>query len=44
MKLFKKRREGEVFIGGEEAPPVDSRRWHMRARIFMATTRDNNSL
>lgn len=38
MRLFKKRRESEVFTGGEEAPPEVSRRWHMRARIFMAAT------
>ncbi|MBS7629805.1 hypothetical protein KEJ23_07590 [Candidatus Bathyarchaeota archaeon] len=38
MRLFRKRRESEVFIGGEEAPPAVSRKWHMRARIFMAAT------
>jgi hypothetical protein len=36
MKLFKKRRETDVFVGGEEAPAHEERRWHMRARVLMA--------
>ena len=38
MRLFKKRDENDVFAGGEEAPPVDRQRRHMRARVFMAVT------
>ncbi|OGD54206.1 hypothetical protein A3K80_07690 [Candidatus Bathyarchaeota archaeon RBG_13_38_9] len=38
MKLFKKRREDDVFLGGEPPKYADRKAWHMRARAFMAAT------
>jgi len=38
MQLFKKRDEDDVFAGGEKATPVDKRKRHMRARVFMAVS------
>ncbi|MEM2942387.1 MAG: hypothetical protein QXT81_03080 [Candidatus Bathyarchaeia archaeon] len=36
--LFRRRSEDEVFIGGEEAPRLEKKRRHMRARVIMALT------
>ena len=38
MQLFKKRGEDDVFAGGEKPPPIDKRKRHMRARVFMAVS------
>lgn len=38
MKLFKKRGEDDVFLGGEPPKSTDKKTWHMRARVFMAAT------
>jgi len=38
VRLFRKRDENEVFVGGEEAPRLDKKRRHMQARVIMALT------
>lgn len=35
MRFFKKRRENDVFTGGEEPPPIPTRRWSTSVRIIL---------
>jgi len=35
MRIFKKRRENDVFTGGEALPPIPTRRWRTSVRIIL---------